>query len=666
MSQRTRLSAGRHLAVLTALAAACLALASPADAAEIEVTTTADNLTADDQCTLREAINAAVANAAGGSGCTAGDAERDTIVLASGATYSLTLPTIDDFGNATGDLDIGGGGPITIAGDPADPPTITTNQPDRIIELPSAQSDVTLVAVNITGGNAVSLSEPDGGLIYVDGGKLTLVDVELTDGFARDGGAVYVRSGGSLEMTGSTAYKNGATRGGGAISIVTNALPSRIADSTISANSVEAAAAGQSLRGGGVLAMGEELVIERTTLQANKVANTADAADSNAYGGGLAAGNKVLIYDSALVDNQATAAHESAASAGGGIAMHGTPFATPVFVINSTLAGNTARKGGAMGGRSHQGNVLLSYVTVVGNTATDPKAADHLDLTGSGSLSVTFRAVLIDNSDDSKACMFAPSTTINPNGYSVMPVEDPDCEFGNDDLVGGNVDLDLVTATAEDNGGPVPTVAIGPDSAARDLVPGVDCIQVDSRGVQRPSGSACDAGAYEYATCGGETIGAGAIIGTPGDDALTGTDGDDVIVGQGGADVINGGGGSDVLCAGDGADVVKGGAGNDALYGEAGNDALYGEAGNDVLRGGGGKDRLVGAAGKDNLSGGAGNDRLSGGGHGDRLAGGAGNDRLLGGPGRDTLLGGPGRDRLRGGPGKDKLNGGPGKDKEKQ
>lgn len=630
MGQGINPHARRGLGLLAALVAGCLTLPGTAGAAQIDVTTTADNLTPDAECTLREAIDAAVANAAIGSGCTAGDAGQDTIVLASGATYQLTLPTSDEFGNSNGDLDVGGGGPITLLGSRVDPPTITTDQPDRIIELTSPQSDVTLANLNVASGNATTLSDPDGGLIFVEEGKLTLQGVDLNDGSARDGGAIEVGAGAALDMSGSTAHKNSATRGGGAISLAPNAAPSRIADSVIRDNVTEGANAGGQLRGGGVLHVGQELVIERTTIQDNKVANSADAPNSDALGGGLLIGGTTNVFASAFVRNVASAAHAEARQIGGGIAMHGTPFATPMFIINSTLADNVAGRGGAIGGTNHQGNVLLSYVTFAGNTAVDPKSADHLDTTGSGSLSLTLRALLIDNSDGSKACVYSPGTLVNSNGYSVMPAADPDCEFGEDDLAGGGADLDLTSTGAEDNGGPVPTVAIGPDSDARDLVPGVECIEADARGVQRPAGKACDVGAYEYATCGGVVIGANAIIGTPGDDVLEGTAGKDVILGQGGNDKINAKGGKDRVCGGEGKDDIKAAGGNDLLYGEGGNDRIAGNGGND------------------------------------RLFGGRGKDKLNGGPGRDRLNGGPGKDTLKGGPGKDKLNGGPGKDKEKQ
>jgi hypothetical protein len=49
------------------------------------------------------------------------------------------------------------------------------------------------------------------------------------------------------------------------------------------------------------------------------------------------------------------------------------------------------------------------------------------------------------------------------------------------------------------NGGPTQTIALGPGSAAIDQVPaaGAGCPKTDQRGLKRPSGKACDIGAYE-------------------------------------------------------------------------------------------------------------------------------------------------------------------------
>src|SRR5688572_8125864 len=103
-----------------AVAAALTVLAAPATAATLTPNITAeDSGTAD--CSLREAIDAAVANSDGG-GCDTettgpyGPAITDEIVL-TGSPYNLTHPTTNEDLNFNGDIDVGGGGPIVIRSD---------------------------------------------------------------------------------------------------------------------------------------------------------------------------------------------------------------------------------------------------------------------------------------------------------------------------------------------------------------------------------------------------------------------------------------------------------------------------------------------------------------------------------------------------------------------
>jgi RTX calcium-binding nonapeptide repeat (4 copies) len=99
--------------------------------------------------------------------------------------------------------------------------------------------------------------------------------------------------------------------------------------------------------------------------------------------------------------------------------------------------------------------------------------------------------------------------------------------------------------------------------------------------------------------------------------------------------------------------TISGSAARDVLRGTKKADVIAAAGGNDRVSALGGNDLVCGGAGKDKLIGGAGNDRLNGEGGADKLLGGGGRDKLKGGPGKDTLIGGAGHDALNGGPGKD-------------
>ena len=82
------------------------------------------------------------------------------------------------------------------------------------------------------------------------------------------------------------------------------------------------------------------------------------------------------------------------------------------------------------------------------------------------------------------------SGPINDGGHNLV--------FG--DATCPGVEADPKLGPPRDNGGPTQTIALGAGSAAIDLVPpGAGCPSTDQRGVARPQGTGCDAGAYELA-----------------------------------------------------------------------------------------------------------------------------------------------------------------------
>src|SRR5262245_31090844 len=106
--RRPKLAISVLLIILLGVIAVLAQPARVAFAASITVTTTTDEMTDNATCSLREAIIAANTNSnAHENACTAGsDSNTDTITLATGATYSLTIDGNAEDASATGDLDI--------------------------------------------------------------------------------------------------------------------------------------------------------------------------------------------------------------------------------------------------------------------------------------------------------------------------------------------------------------------------------------------------------------------------------------------------------------------------------------------------------------------------------------------------------------------------------
>ena len=95
--------------------------------------------------------------------------------------------------------------------------------------------------------------------------------------------------------------------------------------------------------------------------------------------------------------------------------------------------------------------------------------------------------------------MIAGNGTQNCDGPSIQDggsnVAFPAQPFS--DCPGTNADPRL--GPLQNNGGPTATMALLPGSAAIGLVPAAGCVSADQRGVTRPQGTACDAGAFEWA-----------------------------------------------------------------------------------------------------------------------------------------------------------------------
>ena len=269
-------------ALLTLLAA--LAVASPASAAQITVTTTADGgglcppTRPGSQCTLRTAISVATA--------------ADTISLPTG-TYTVN----PQFGALSLD------GDVNIIGAGAQRTSIVGSGSTRVFEVSGSPNRIE--GVTISGG--VATNGTGGNVLMGHGADLVLDHVRITRGLAARGGGV-------------------ATGGGGSL-IVRHSL--------IDAN--EARTSGQIIGdGGGVLMTSTDnaqtLEVTDTTIVANKASRGAGLAASNQTG------NATLLQRVTIADNAATG------SRGGGIEIIDNE---PVTIEDSIIVRNTGNVGAA-------------------------------------------------------------------------------------------------------------------------------------------------------------------------------------------------------------------------------------------------------------------------------------------------------------------------------
>jgi CSLREA domain-containing protein len=281
--------------ITVTLFVACLCLASSAGAATVVPDTFADDNTTNGNCTLREAIQAANANAAV-DGCIPGSA-ADTIPLAAG-TYSLSLPGRHDDAAATGDLDITDRAGLTIRGAAAGT-TVDGAGIDGVFEV---LNDGAAIFDRLT---VSSGAREDGGGIeaQTQGAKATIINSTIEGNSAGAGGGldVFAVPGGlaaTMTLVNSTVTGNRTTASGGGINVDGNAVLD-VTNSTISGNSAGAAGGGIAVQAGPAVAN-----VLSSTITANSAAD-----EGGALAGAPGATNPTLhLKSTILAGNTATVA----------------------------------------------------------------------------------------------------------------------------------------------------------------------------------------------------------------------------------------------------------------------------------------------------------------------------------------------------------------------
>lgn len=629
----------RAMAALLGIGLIGLGAPASAGAAMIPVNITGDELNNDADCSLREAVQSARVDGSDTTGCVNGEGAPtdDTIVLGPG-TYTLDegdpLNPTDENLNATGDLDFAGN--VVLRGAGRDATTITQVNNDRIIDAsPASIRTLTLERLTIDGGNTTfGLTGDDqrGGNVRLrSGGNLVVREARISNGFGSVGGGIYaVDNSGSTTNSGSITIEdsllelNQAEAFGGAMEVV-GGMVVRIERSSLNTN--KAAGSGAQLLGGALSnrtnAVGDEdgsMTIIDSVLSGNEVLNL-NGPSGHSVGGAIRSQGELTVRSSLITGNRVNAVvDDDARQNGGGIWIAGGT----ARIVNTTIHGNDAGsdpsdEGFGGGVYVDAGRAFLDHVTLSGNEAE--LSGDSLATSnGAGDGIIISRSIIAGTGLTSDPCD-SGTLPIASGGFNVAGYDDNGCGYIDSDTTGGV--LGLTGSDPTDNGGPTPTIALGPDGAAVDKVPAAACGPaggVDQRGFPRPLplGGACDAGAYELHTCDGTTVLNGAyaacpvppsplptpevrcggriatVVGTEGADRLRGTSGDDVIAALGGKDEVRSAGGKDRICGGDGRDKLIGGGGEDRLFGDAGKDRLRGGGGKDRCAGGGGKDKAAG------------------------------------------------------------------------
>jgi len=289
----------------------------------------------------------------------------------------------------------------------------------------------------------------------------------------------------TIQRTGTCTIDNNAANGEFRIFEVKNGGKLTLQDVTVR----DGCADGSGDNGGGIaVAGGGELTVINSTLAGHRARNK---------GGGIYSNGTVTIENSAIASNSAVSngggvlnglgvtmtirnsafSGNTAGNAGGGIDNYGT-----LTVINSTFSGNSATFSGGI--VNELGTTKLSFVTVAENSGRG------IRVLGGSTLQIRHSIVAKNTGGN---CLLIEGGTFTPSGNN----------FADDNTCSGFASLTPGTlGPLAGNGGATQTHALFPGSEAINAAS--DCqdlngntVSTDQRGVLRPQGGACDAGAYE-------------------------------------------------------------------------------------------------------------------------------------------------------------------------
>ncbi len=297
---------GLLVAVLAAGMTLSLRTSGVARAAVLTVTTSTDELNADGDCSLREAIRAANTDTAVDA-CGAGSGS-DTLLIPAG-TYTLTLTGAPEDAAASGDLDLLQ--PVTLVGAGVNVTIIDGNATDRVLHV--LAQGVSLNTLTIRNGNSGSNNAAG---IQIVNGSVTGAQIAVTGNSGNIGG-IHVGSDASLTLLESVVAENSGASAGG---IFVSGSGVAVLDRTLVATNTV------SFDGGGVWSSGDVTVINSTIS-----GNTA-----NTDGGGLnIVSGTARLFNATITGNSA----DNSGSGGDGGGLFVDPSAV-VTATNSLIAAN--------------------------------------------------------------------------------------------------------------------------------------------------------------------------------------------------------------------------------------------------------------------------------------------------------------------------------------
>jgi uncharacterized repeat protein (TIGR01451 family) len=375
-------------------------------------------------CSLRGAISKANA-----------DAGNDYVINLPAGSYTLTLDTVNEDFNASGDLDITGN--ITINGAGEETTVINGNQVDRIIHVQSG-ANLELSDLTVINGQApteMGSGQGAGGGIYNDDGTITIQNSTIKENQAGDGA-------GNLSGNAINGGRGGSIFNNGTLTVTNSVITENYSGDGGDCIGT-GCFAGDGGHGGGIynnqgtVTIHDSTIISNTTGTQGTCTGTSCIPADGGWGGG--------IYNyNGSVDVENSTMRLNIATGGRGGGLHTLNNSSGAVVItNSTISNNIARAGG--GFSSYNSHPTLTNVTISSNETTESGGGIyHYGVSGNLSLihcTITNNTADSDNSD-------APD-----DGGGIYLV-DSTMTYSNTIIAGND---DISTPAKDDCGGVAPT-----------------------------------------------------------------------------------------------------------------------------------------------------------------------------------------------------------------
>lgn len=500
------------------------------------------------QCTLRAAVQEADAQPAG----------SNIAISVPAGMYVLTLGTLMFTSNV-----------ITITGALSGSTSVSGDTSSTVVTLSAgaraALSNLTLYEgnVNTSMGNGGGVNNSGrlllshdivesnaavngGGIYNAAGGRLELLDSQVTNNIALEGSAAGIYNLGTLAISASTISANQGRSGGG----VVNGGTLVVSDSTVSGNSSSGYGGGfingglLTLRadtvsgnssggdGGGIDNFGGRLSVAGSTISGNNAGMGGgldnDTGTATVTGSTISGNSDGGSYYSGGIDNTGTLTLQSSTVSGnidGGIDNGSTMPTGALTLVDSAVISNTTYFGGAGtgGGIRNFGALTTTNSTISGNDAgglyndsggvarlTDSTISGNSDSFGGAGL-YNYPPATLALTDTIVAGNSVPGSSdpdcsgaLTSGGYNLLGIGDGCTGLANGvngDQIGSSAHpLNARLSALQSNGGPTLTMRPLAGSPAIDVAPTGHCpLATDQRGLPRPDGgeSQCDSGAVE-------------------------------------------------------------------------------------------------------------------------------------------------------------------------